>query len=68
MSDGKDSFDLSGLGAAMDELCAEEKEKLVASIKDMTEGLASQKRVERLREILGQYDKLGEAFRGASCT
>jgi len=40
------------------ELCAEEKEKLVASIKDMTEGLASQKRVERLREIQGQYDKL----------
>ncbi|AQK88055.1 Nucleosome assembly protein 1 [Zea mays] len=67
MSDGKDSLDLSALGAAIPnsaELSAEDKANLVASIKNTLEGLASRhtdvlenlepkvrKRVEKLREI-----------------
>ncbi|KAG2617879.1 hypothetical protein PVAP13_3NG258045 [Panicum virgatum] len=78
MSDGKDSLDLSGLGAAIpnsNELSAEDKANLVASIKNTLEGLASRhmdvlegldpkvrKRVEKLREIQGQHDELEAKF------
>ncbi|CAN6336960.1 unnamed protein product [Urochloa humidicola] len=78
MSEGKDSLDLSGLGAALPnsaELSAEDKANLVASIKNTLEGLASRhmdvleslepkvrKRVEKLREIQGQHDELEAKF------
>ncbi|AQK95816.1 Nucleosome assembly protein 1 [Zea mays] len=78
MSDGKDSLDLSALGAAIPnsaELSAEDKANLVASIKNTLEGLASRhtdvleslepkvrKRVEKLREIQGEHDELEAKF------
>ncbi|KAL6618871.1 hypothetical protein ACP70R_034010 [Stipagrostis hirtigluma subsp. patula] len=78
MSEGKESFDLSGLAAAVPnaaELSAEDKANLVASIKNTLEGLASRhmdvlesldpkvrKRVEKLREIQSQHDELEAKF------
>jgi nucleosome assembly protein 1-like 1 len=78
MSDGKDSLDLSGLGAAVPnakELSAEDKANLVESIKNTLQGLAARhtdvleslepkvrKRVEVLREIQSQHDDLEAKF------
>ncbi|KAG8086228.1 hypothetical protein GUJ93_ZPchr0010g9174 [Zizania palustris] len=78
MGDGKDSLDLSGLGAAIPtakELSAEDKANLVESIKNTLQGLAARhadvleslepkvrKRVEALREIQSQHDDLEAKF------
>ncbi|CAM0954251.1 unnamed protein product [Alopecurus aequalis] len=78
MSDGKDSLDLSALGAAVPnaaELSAEDKANLVESIKNTLQGLAARhtdvleslepnvrKRVEVLREIQSQHDQLEAKF------
>ncbi|KAI5019773.1 hypothetical protein ZWY2020_044661 [Hordeum vulgare] len=78
MSDGKDTLDLSALGAAVPnaaELSAEDKANLVESIKNTLQGLAARhtdvleslepkvrKRVEALREIQSQHDEFEAKF------